>query len=208
VDQSTRLVDAWRVAFSHMPSVSVFEGDYLEKPSDALVSPANSFGIMDGGIDLAIREHLGYGIENTMQSVVLSKYHGEMPVGCADVVETGSKSHPFLVVAPTMRIPERVARSLNAYHAFRAILLACEHFKMRRIVRANRRQKRTKKCQNTVKKSTNGLHSDVSANRADAATIAISQSLETDSVALKRLPKRHRPMSVNRCRRLLSVPQP
>lgn len=81
---------------------------------------------MDGSIDLAIRDHLGYGIESIVQQRIMDHHHGEMHVGVAEVIVTGKSNYPFLVCAPTMRIPERVAHSLNAYLAFRAILLACE----------------------------------------------------------------------------------
>jgi O-acetyl-ADP-ribose deacetylase (regulator of RNase III) len=47
-----------------------------------------------------------------------------LPVGQAIVAETGSKQFPFLITAPTMRIPGDVANSLNAYLAMCAILRA------------------------------------------------------------------------------------
>lgn len=127
IDQSKLLVEAWSESFSRFSNVTILHGDYFQVPADAIVSPANSFGIMDGGIDLAIRDYLGYGIESKVQQLIMDKHHGEMHVGVAEVIETGKPSYPFLVCAPTMRIPERVANSINAYIAFRAILLACEH---------------------------------------------------------------------------------
>ena len=39
---------------------------------------------MDGGLDLAIREQLGFEVERKIQEVILDKYHGELPVGCGD----------------------------------------------------------------------------------------------------------------------------
>lgn len=128
IDQSKRLVEAWQNSFSSFTNVAVLHGDYFQLPADAIVSPANSFGIMDGGIDLAIRDQLGYGIEGKVQKVIVERHHGEMHVGVAEVVETGQTRYPFLICAPTMRIPERVPHSLNAYIAFRAILIACEQY--------------------------------------------------------------------------------
>jgi hypothetical protein len=40
------------------------------------------------------------------------------------VVPTGHETVPYLVAAPTMRIPDRVDDTVNAYLAFRAALLA------------------------------------------------------------------------------------
>ena len=119
------LARAWRSAFAEVDDVGVVEGDYFEQPADAMVSPANSFGIMDGGIDLAIRDQLGLGVQTRLQRAIVERHHGELPIGCAEVVETGDPRWKYLVAAPTMRVPESVAGTLNAYLAFRAALLAC-----------------------------------------------------------------------------------
>jgi O-acetyl-ADP-ribose deacetylase (regulator of RNase III) len=128
IDRSARLVDEWVRAFSVFPEVESFVGDYFERPADAIVSPANSFGIMDGGLDLAIRDVLGYAVQGRVQDVIVRKYHGELPVGCAEIVETGDHRWRFLISAPTTRVPESVAYSINAYLAFRAALVAVENF--------------------------------------------------------------------------------
>jgi O-acetyl-ADP-ribose deacetylase (regulator of RNase III) len=52
------------------------------------------------------------------------RHHGELHVGGAELVETGDDRWPILVFAPTMRVPDDVSRTTNAYVAFRAILLA------------------------------------------------------------------------------------
>ena len=54
IDRNPKLVEAWQQAFAVFPEVETLTGDYFQLPADALVSPANSFGIMDGGLDLAI----------------------------------------------------------------------------------------------------------------------------------------------------------
>jgi len=58
VDKRRPLCDAWSQAFQKFPNVEVVEGDFFSWDADAMVSPANSFGIMDGGLDLAIRNAL------------------------------------------------------------------------------------------------------------------------------------------------------
>ena len=55
VDKWKPLTDAWSEAFREHASVRVEHGDFFASAADALVSPANSFGFMDGGLDLAIR---------------------------------------------------------------------------------------------------------------------------------------------------------
>jgi O-acetyl-ADP-ribose deacetylase (regulator of RNase III) len=128
VDTRKPLVAAWEQAFSPYGSVEPCCDDFFSRDADALVSPANSFGNMDGGLDAAIRATLGGQIEQRVQDMIIDRYHGEMPVGAAEVVPTGHSRWPFLVVAPTMRVPEPVPRSLNAYLSFRAALLAVSAF--------------------------------------------------------------------------------
>ncbi len=45
------LAEAWRKFFSELDFVTVPHGSILDARCDAVVSPANSFGFMDGGID-------------------------------------------------------------------------------------------------------------------------------------------------------------
>ena len=128
IDSKPELCDKWRQVFSSYPEVEVLKGDYFQQSADAIVSPANSFGIMDGGLDLAIRNELGFQVETDIQEVILNKYHGEMPIGSAEIINTNHNKWSYLIAAPTMRIPENIAFTLNAYNAFRAILIALNSF--------------------------------------------------------------------------------
>lgn len=114
----------WRNAFGSDDGIRIVEGDILNGTADALVSPANSFGYMDGGIDLAYRNFFGIGIQNRVQNEIRAKHFGELPVGQAVVVETDHEKFPHLIVAPTMRVPDRIGDTVNVYLAFRAALLA------------------------------------------------------------------------------------
>ena len=128
IDSKSELCDNWRQVFSSYPEVEVLTGDYFQQSADAIVSPANSFGIMDGGLDLAIRNELGFQVEAGIQEVILSKYHGEMPIGSAEIINTNHNKWIYMIAAPTMRIPENIAFTLNSYIAFRAILIAINSF--------------------------------------------------------------------------------
>lgn len=124
VDRDAPLVAAWREVFREFAEVVVERGDFFAQTADAMVSPGNSFGIMDGGLDAAIRDAMGPMIEQRVQTTLAEKHHGELPVGGAEIVATGDDRWPALVFAPTMRVPDDVSRTTNAYVAFRAILLA------------------------------------------------------------------------------------
>jgi O-acetyl-ADP-ribose deacetylase (regulator of RNase III) len=82
---------------------------------------------MDGGLDRAIRDQLGFLVERKVQELIDEKYHGELPVGCAEVVATGHPRWRYLIVAPTMRVPEPIPFTINAYLAFRASLVAVQN---------------------------------------------------------------------------------
>jgi O-acetyl-ADP-ribose deacetylase (regulator of RNase III) len=118
------MAEAWRIVFACVPGTFVVEGDILLDRCDAVVSPANSFGFMDGGIDLAYLRHFGVDLQARVQAKIRNEFFGELPVGQATVVPTGKKEIPYLVASPTMRIPDRIGDTLNVYLSFRAALLA------------------------------------------------------------------------------------
>jgi O-acetyl-ADP-ribose deacetylase (regulator of RNase III) len=109
--------------FVRTPEVIVTDCDIFEVGADALVSPANSFGFMDGGLDYQISERLGWHIQESVQAAIRARPLRELLVGEAVIVPTGART-PWLIAAPTMRVPMRVRESVNAYLAMKAILLA------------------------------------------------------------------------------------
>ena len=110
-------------AFRDVDHAEVLVGDLLRLRCDALVSPANSFGDMGGGLDKRIDDFFRGEAQARAMGRIAERWHGELPVGSADVIAMPSRRFPWLVVAPTMRVPGRVAGTLNAYLAFRAALV-------------------------------------------------------------------------------------
>jgi O-acetyl-ADP-ribose deacetylase (regulator of RNase III) len=123
--QSQKLLDAWKEFFSNEEDVTIIEADITQLECDAIISPANSFGFMDGGLDHALSERLGWDLEKKLQQIIKDLPEGELLVGQALLLETGDKSIPFLISAPTMRIPTNfnIDTSVNAYLAMKAILI-------------------------------------------------------------------------------------
>ncbi|GAB2863626.1 macro domain-containing protein [Hymenobacter ruber] len=105
-----------------MPQVTVRLGSIFDYPADALISPANSFGYMNGGLDFAISKNLGWHLEKDLQRIIREKHYGELLVGQAEVIPTGSTNFPYLIAAPTMRTPMTITRGPNVYLAMKAIL--------------------------------------------------------------------------------------
>jgi hypothetical protein len=58
-DRNTTLVNAWEKEFDGYHDVEISCGNIFDIKADAIISPANSFGFMDGGIDLVYSEHYG-----------------------------------------------------------------------------------------------------------------------------------------------------
>lgn len=123
-DMNPALVDAWTSEFEGTPGVEISHGEIFDVTADAVVSPANSFGFMDGGIDYVYSRHFGSSLESRLQAFLLAEYDSELPVGQAAIIATGTASIPWLISAPTMRVPMDVSRTANAYLAFRAALIA------------------------------------------------------------------------------------
>lgn len=128
IDINPELVNAWNSFFSGEDHVSVSNGDLTQVNCDAIVSPANSFGFMDGGVDYAISERLGWDLQEELQKRIKALPEGELLVGKTLVLDTGDPSIPFLISAPTMRVPMsfNIATSVNAYLAMKAILIAAK----------------------------------------------------------------------------------
>jgi O-acetyl-ADP-ribose deacetylase (regulator of RNase III) len=59
--------------------------------------------------------------------LIAERHNGELLVGVADIVETDNANIHFLFVAPTMRVPMRLTKSVNPYLAARAIFLLVQH---------------------------------------------------------------------------------
>jgi O-acetyl-ADP-ribose deacetylase (regulator of RNase III) len=125
-DVLPNLVRAWQRAFAAFPEVEVLRGDLLEVQADAYVSPANSYGIMDGGIDALLSARFPH-VEARVQAAI-SQVGRLLPVGQALVVETSDLDVAYLVCAPTMELPSRVGHTSNAFRAMLALLWAVEQF--------------------------------------------------------------------------------
>lgn len=132
-DKNPELVKAWESAFAGVTNITIRGGNILLVKADALVSPANSFGFMDGGFDWSISEMLDWKIQPIVQKIIRNKHAGELLVGAAEIVSTGNERFPYLICAPTMRVPQNVSDTVNAFLAMRATLLAVNAFNQKNV---------------------------------------------------------------------------
>jgi O-acetyl-ADP-ribose deacetylase (regulator of RNase III) len=121
VDADAAVALALREAFRSFPEVSVSHADLLKVAQNTVVSPANAYGFMDGGLDAALRTFFGAAIEGRVREAIGRRSEGYLPIGASLVVQTGNGRIPYLIVAPTMLSPEAID-SQNCYRAMRAVL--------------------------------------------------------------------------------------
>lgn len=124
--QHAALADAFDKYCGDLACVEVYRGSILDTGVDAVVSPANSYGFMDGGIDAIYTKHFGEHVQQRLQDVIKSEHHGELLVGSAAIVPTDA-AIPFVIAAPTMRVPMILDDTVNPYLAARAVFLLINH---------------------------------------------------------------------------------
>lgn len=93
-------------------------------PAKSVVSPANSFGFMDGGVDYAYSQYFGWGLQDRVQQKISEYPFGELLVGQAFVISTKNETIPNLIVAPTMRVPKIIHDPADIMLATRAAVAA------------------------------------------------------------------------------------
>ncbi|MFX0602866.1 macro domain-containing protein [Escherichia coli] len=119
------MAEAFKRVFANAANVNIVGKPFEAiREFDCMVSAANSSGLMDGGVDAAITAFFGTQLQSRVQNHIICEYLGEQPVGSAFVIETGHNHHPWLVHAPTMRVPLTIDGTDAVYNATWAALLA------------------------------------------------------------------------------------
>lgn len=131
-DCDEELVETYRLALPARVGATEIEfeagdvSDVIDRiRPDAIVSPANSQGFMNGGIDGVYRE-LFPGVEQRVRAAIAAsplRVNGGLPIGQTLVVETGHAVVPYLIVAPTMVWPSKVRDHRVIAEAMKAIWL-------------------------------------------------------------------------------------
>lgn len=134
-DLNPSLCGAWERAFSKIKEVTVKNYDiFLCGKFDAIVSPANSFGEMSGGIDGVYTKHFGHCVQKYLQAAIQNLPMRELLVGQSLIVQTDNKEIPYLISSPTMRVPLDVSDTANPYLAFKSSLCIAKQHKFENII--------------------------------------------------------------------------
>ena len=120
------MVNSWEMYFDRIENVEIVHNEFSDFMNtheiECVVSPANSFGLMDGGYDLAIIEWFGYELMERVQKFITEYFYGEQPVATSFSIYTGYKQIK-LIHTPTMREPESIKEPLVIYQCMRTTLI-------------------------------------------------------------------------------------
>jgi len=119
---------------SYRMDIKDYEASRTNNPFIYYVSPANSFGYMDGGIDLPLSREIFPGVEPYLVKFI--QEHGIItsnrnhrkynPIGSSIIVEGDMVEQNWgrkaLVSSPTMIVPSVIKNTRNAYYATMATL--------------------------------------------------------------------------------------
>jgi O-acetyl-ADP-ribose deacetylase (regulator of RNase III) len=128
VSSNDGVVDAYYKFFHDLEETEYFTGtleDFIQTSADwqYLITPGNSFGIMDGGFDLAVVQQFGSYIQDDVTDAIHRYFHGIMPIGSAETFLLPDDK--YLIYAPTMELPRDVSDTFNAFWAAYASFDIC-----------------------------------------------------------------------------------
>ncbi len=140
VDLSDEFVDALNTRLSRAEAVIDYECRVqdireLQQYSDtAFVSPANSMGFMDGGIDYVLSRRMFPNVEGQVKHAIaqlgLVNRLGRkfLPIGSCLIVPAEPTKNQYLISAPTMLLPQNINGTRNAYHAMYSLVLLVKKY--------------------------------------------------------------------------------
>lgn len=126
LDKNPFMVQEWKKEFKNCRDVIVVHQGFApfmdEYDVECVVSPANSYGFMDGGYDLAITDYFGDELMEKVKRMILKHYYGEQPVGTSMIL-TIPNTDKKLIHTPTMRVPSPIKDPMVVYQCMRSTLM-------------------------------------------------------------------------------------
>ena len=127
LDRNPEMYRAWNSYFFGLENVNVVCADFIgfmgQYKVDCVVSPANGYGLMDGGYDEAITAWFGTALQEKVQRYIIDNLYGEQPVASSIVIDTEVNGIK-LIHTPTMRFPGIIKDDSLIYHCTRSCLIA------------------------------------------------------------------------------------
>ncbi len=138
LDINPGITNAWKKEFASYNNFHIITDDFehfmdTHKDIECVVSPANSFGYMDGGYDKAITDYFGLEVEKEVQRFINTYLFGEQPAGTSIIVDI-PKTNKKLIHTPTMRLPSPILDETIIYQCMRSTLICAIKGKVKSIV--------------------------------------------------------------------------
>ena len=128
LDLKKEMCKSWYKYFNGENNVTIVNGELENYNIDdikCLVSPANSYGLMDCGYDNALTSLFGESLQKVVQDYIINNYCGEQLVGSSFIV-TIPGTNKKLIHTPTMREPSQIFDYNVVYTAMRSTLICAQ----------------------------------------------------------------------------------
>lgn len=128
IERNTKKFNCLKERFADEDVILVnkdFQMFMAENRVQCVVSPANSFGLMDGGYDGAITDWYGDQLQERVQKYIIENFYGEQPVGTSFIIETDIDDQ-YLIHTPTMQTPQPIEDPRIIYHCMRSTLIVAK----------------------------------------------------------------------------------
>ena len=127
LDINPEITRALKKEFAPFNEVEVVLDDFAHfmdthEDIECIVSPANSFGMMNGGYDKAITDYFSRTVERRVQAFIKRNYFGEQPLGTSIMVDIPGSTIK-LIHTPTMRLPSPIKDPLIIYQCMRVTMI-------------------------------------------------------------------------------------
>ena len=126
LDRNYITVKTWSKYFNDCEDVEIVKSlfqDFVEEVDvECIVSPANSYGLMDGGYDKAITDYFGWEVAEAVQEKIINECFGEQVVGTSIIVDIPNTDKK-LIHTPTMRVPSKIKDPVVVYNCMRSTLI-------------------------------------------------------------------------------------
>ena len=136
LDNKKEMCEAWNKYFNGINDVKIV-CEFLEFASlddvDCYVSPANSYGLMDGGYDKALTMLFGVELQRRVQDYIINNLYGEQQVGSSIIVDIPGENKK-LIHTPTMRVPSKIKNPEVVYTSMRSTLICALKNNVKKIV--------------------------------------------------------------------------
>lgn len=88
-----------------------------------IVSPANSFGLLTGGLDKTLRDYFGKALQDAVREHIKNEWFWEQTMGTSMAVDIQGFPSKKLLHMPTMRTPSKITDHLIVYSCMRSALI-------------------------------------------------------------------------------------